>query len=622
MIKASLRITSYLLPKEWRNHLRTIRSMNLVTLRDLCLCGGLIVLSTLLEAFSVSMILPLFEYIENDRDLEVLADKGRFWSVLIRGSELINVPISLLSLCLIILGLVILRQVSNYHSTMTLISLKQKVGKNLSQRLFGAILATKPSYLQRMDSGKFLNLIDVQAQATAALIRSYATLIQQFITFILYVSVMFIAAPVASTIALGFTVLILVSLNHYIRISRNLSMRTILHRQQFSSLISERFQGWRTIKSYGALPREEVRFDQWAQKFYTLSVDMFRISGRLQLIITPVMSVLALAILYVSVDYIGLSISQISLFVIVLLRLTPVAQNFASQRQQIASFGMSLNNVVTVLQEARQEKDISSGEIVMDARSADIKLSNVSFTYNGRDEAVLNDVTLHIPAGKMIAIMGPSGAGKSTLVDLLSRFVYPTSGQITFNDTPLESFTTASLRARVAYASQVPFIFNDTVYENILYARPDATREEVEAASKSAFAHEFIELMPDGYNTMLGEGGVMLSGGQRQRLALARAFLVHPSVLILDEPTSSLDYESERKIQRAVEEMSHVQKITVIIVAHRVSTVSNADLLVILDKGRVVDIGAPTEMRKRDNWYKYAVTLEDHSDSDVEAVNT
>jgi len=128
--------------------------------------------------------------------------------------------------------------------------------------------------------------------------------------------------------------------------------------------------------------------------------------------------------------------------------------------------------------------------------------------------------------------------------------------------------------------------------------------------------------MPDGYNTMLGEGGVMLSGGQRQRLALARAFLVHPSVLILDEPTSSLDYESERKIQRAVEEMSHVQKITVIIVAHRVSTVSNADLLVILDKGRIVDVCAPAEMRKRDNWYKYAVTLEDHSDSDVETANS
>jgi ABC-type multidrug transport system fused ATPase/permease subunit len=327
------------------------------------------------------------------------------------------------------------------------------------------------------------------------------------------------------------------------------------------------------------------------------------------------MSILALAILYVSVEYIGLSISQISLFVIILLRLTPVAQNFASQRQQIASFGMSLNNVVNILQEARQEKDVSYGDIVMDARSADINLNNVSFRYTGRDELVLNDVTLHIPAGKMIAIMGPSGAGKSTLVDLLSRFVRPTSGQITFNDTPLESFTTASLRERVAYASQVPFIFNDTVYENILYARPDATREEVLAASESAFAYEFIKMMPEGYDTMLGEGGVMLSGGQRQRLALARAFLVHPSVLILDEPTSSLDYESERKIQRAVEKMSHVQKITIIIVAHRVSTVSNADLLVILDKGRIVDVDTPAEMRKRDNWYKYAVTLEDHSEN-------
>jgi ABC-type multidrug transport system fused ATPase/permease subunit len=206
--------------------------------------------------------------------------------------------------------------------------------------------------------------------------------------------------------------------------------------------------------------------------------------------------------------------------------------------------------------------------------------------------------------------MGPSGSGKSTLVDLLAGFSRPTGGRILFDGVAMDEFAIDALRGKIAYASQSPFVFNASAYENVLYARPTATREEVEAACRNAFAHEFIQTMPEGYETRLGEGGVKLSGGQRQRLALARAFLADARILILDEPTSALDYESERKIQAAVEAMARANGTTVVVVAHRISTVSHADHLVVLDRGKVIEQGPPEAIRAGNSWYRYAVELD------------
>ena len=584
--------------------------MNLLHARDLVYAGMLIVLSLFFEAFSITMVLPLFEYIESNRQIEVLAQKAAMWRIMMDVSSFLHIPISLLTLCIVIVILITLRQVTNYMSVLNLAEIKQRVGRELSARLFVTILSAKPDYLQDMEAGKFVNLIDVQSQAAASLIRSYATLAQYVITFLIYASVMFVTAPLASLIALAFTALVIASLNRYVKVGRQLSRDTLLHRQSFSSYISERFQGWRTIKLYGALPREELSFRKWAQDFYVLSVDMFRISGRLQVVIAPVMSLFALGILYVAVEYVGLSVSQISLFILILLRLVPVAQSFASQRQVIATNGIGLQHVVDVLRQARNAKEVDRGGTEFQSIQDGVEFRSVRFSYPGRHEAVLKNVSLFIPAGKLTAIIGPSGAGKSTLMDLLSRFGRPAGGEILADGVPLDDFSAVSLRGKIAYASQSPFIFNASAYDNVHFARPNAGRDQVEDACRKAYAHEFIVTMPQGYDTILGEGGVKLSGGQRQRLALARAFLAEPNILILDEPTSSLDYESEHKIQLAIGEMAYGNGITVVIVAHRISTVSNADHLVVLDHGQVIDQGTPDAVRSRGNWSRYTGDLD------------
>jgi subfamily B ATP-binding cassette protein MsbA len=230
----------------------------------------------------------------------------------------------------------------------------------------------------------------------------------------------------------------------------------------------------------------------------------------------------------------------------------------------------------------------------------DVCFEQVHFRY-GTGDKVLQDVTFHMAPGEVVALVGPSGAGKTSIANLLCRFYDPIDGHITVDGIDLRQAELASLRSQVAVVLQDTFLFNVSVRENLLYGKPNATDEEMLAATKAAYAHDFIESLPDGYDTEIGERGVKLSGGQKQRLALARALLADPRILILDEATSSVDAEAEYLIQQALDAV--LQGRTALVIAHRLSTIRNADKIIALEVGRIVEVGDHRELMERGGLY-------------------
>ena len=255
---------------------------------------------------------------------------------------------------------------------------------------------------------------------------------------------------------------------------------------------------------------------------------------------------------------------------------------------------------------------ISKSEI-----KGEVNFHNMTFGYDPH-KPVLRDINLHVKPGEMIGLVGHSGAGKSTLINLICRFYTPDSGSLTIDGVDLTKIRLEDLRQQIGVVLQEPYLFNGTIAENIAYAKPGAGMEAVIAAAKAANAHEFIVKFPDGYDTEVGERGGRLSGGERQRISIARAILHNPRILILDEATSSVDVQTERKIQQAIDRL--VQSRTTFAIAHRLSTLRNADRLFVIDKGRGVECGSHEElMEKKGIYYNLVETQRQASEIRSEA---
>ncbi len=376
---------------------------------------------------------------------------------------------------------------------------------------------------------------------------------------------------------------------------------------QMAVILQETFAGIRVIKSFA---REDYQGAQFSKSSDTQCQNSLRVRKSSDIVQPLIESVSAfgvvLAMAYVYYYHISF-IKFAALCAGIFLLYNPV-KALSKIPMLMQKCMASATNIFDLLQMQSSIQD-KPDAVALERCSGSIGFEGVTFSY-GVDQAAVEEITLKVEPGKKYALVGSSGAGKSTLLSLLLRFYDPQSGRITVDGHDIRDITQRSLREQIGVVTQETFLFHDTIYENIRYGCLDATREQVIAASESAFAHDFIMAQPEGYETIVGDKGCLLSGGQQQRLAIARALLKNAPVLLLDEATSALDSESERMIQAALERLSEGR--TVIAIAHRLSTILKSDCIVVMDHGRIAATGTHHELLEKSVLYKNLYELQFH----------
>ncbi len=508
----------------------------------------------------------------------------------------------------IIVGFAAVRAVCDFGQQFLMASVGHRVTEDLRNDVNRHVLSLSPDFFVRHSTGELLSRVTSDVLLVRSLLtESTAAIIRDSIRVVVLLGSCVYLDPTLSLISVVFFPIAGLPIARLGKRMRKLSKRGQDAIGQLSALFQESMQGHRVVKIFCREDFEQERFEKGNNEL----TKTFIRSERVRALAGPINEFMASLVVSGVVLYGGWSVISgtrtaggfiaflISVFLMYepfkkLTRVNATVQQGLAGAQRI----FEILDTVPSIREPQQPRKLSE--------SCEICFNNVSFQYPTRGQgdeptAALIDVSLTIPEGKKVALVGFSGSGKSTMVDLVPRFIDPSIGSVTLGGTDLREVRLEDLRARIAMVGQHTFLFNDTVYSNIAYGHPGATEEQVKAAAQAAYAADFIDRLPLGYETLVGEGGMTLSGGERQRLAIARAILKNSPILILDEATASLDNRAEREVQLAIEALE--QGRTSIIIAHRLSTVRDADLIVVMSGGRIVEQGTHEELLRREAEY-------------------
>jgi subfamily B ATP-binding cassette protein MsbA len=480
------------------------------------------------------------------------------------------------------------------------------LGYRLRQRLFEQLQALSLSFFAKTRSGELIHSIKGETGQLMQAVKVSFLILTQSLALVVYLVSMFLLSWQLTIVSLMLFTLLSVGISTLLGRIREASFEASKVGGQYTSVVLEFINGIRTVRAFAAQDFERRRF-------YDVNLQLLKAqtkSTSAQIVVAPLREAVAISILigmlilsFATLIPNGqLQAASLLTFLFVLFRMMPALRQLDGARVQISSFQGPLNNVKELLR-TDNKPYLKDGKIQFSGLKRAIEFVAVDFGYDP-DELVLHNISLTIQRGQMTALVGASGAGKSTLVDLIPRFYDLTQGRILIDGVDLREFEINSLIRKLAIVSQDTFIFNASVRDNIAYAIDDADEEAIWEVARLANALEFIQELPDGFDTQLGDRGVRLSGGQRQRIAIARALLRDPEILILDEATSALDSVSERLIQEALEKLAVGR--TVIAIAHRLSTIVRADKVVVLEQGRILEQGGYQELlEQRGKLWKY-----------------
>jgi subfamily B ATP-binding cassette protein MsbA len=591
------RLLPYLRPHAWRMAI-TI-ACNLV--------------AAMLDGFAIALLIPFLNILFHQPSASLRSGwvakllNATVGSQIVAGDEMR----SLRNVILLVMASVLLKNLLVWIAGQFGATLQEFVTRDLRNAVYRHLAHLPLGYFTQMKAGQILSRVINDTYETRLILTQIVTQsLQSASLVIVYIAILFSISWKLTLIALIILPLLGVSLQPMLKKLRKGNLRRGNMHGEMTSVLQETISGIRLVKASGTESYEESRFADGSNKYARSSLKM----TRLALVAPPVTEVIG-TLIAVLVLWIGawqvlkggtMTGATLLAFLTLVLRLLQPLKQLSQMRTTAQSSLASAERLFEILDSpAEFQRDPGTRDKATFER--DLRFENVTFAYE--DAPVLSGIDLIARKGEVVALVGPSGSGKSTLVDLIPRFYEPGKGRILIDGIDTREIRLPALRALTGIVSQETVLFHDTVRNNIAYGAGDKySQAQIEAAARAANAHEFIIELPQRYDTILGERGTRLSGGQRQRLAIARALLSDPPILILDEATSALDTESERLVQEAVDRL--LQGRTVFVIAHRLSTVTHANQIVVLDRGEIVERGTHAELLAKRGAYSRLYTLQ------------
>ncbi|MCC7551745.1 MAG: ABC transporter ATP-binding protein/permease [Methanobacterium sp.] len=585
--------------KYFKNSLLKQYTQNLTELmpRKVALAVTLMVLLSLTEAVSLVILVPLLGLVGLDVGQGSLGQIAGYVSSFF---ALMGLKPSLAMVLVIYVVVISISAILTRYQSIKTSEIQYQFAAHLRKRLYNAITNSSWLFFSRVKSSNLTHALTNEIDRISTGTGQFLTLLAGIMILVVYIIFALELAGIFTGVIFAVGVAILLILRKRAGRSRSSGEEiTTTTRDLYYSII-QHLDGMKTIKSFGMQGENIKVFRKQADQVAYNYLDAIRSYVDVKLLFDVGTVVVLAVMVFLLVETIKLPTASLFLLIYLFVRMIPQFSTIQRAYQYFINMLPAFGTVMDLEKECLENSEVIDLEDEEGAKKIELKkeilLENVKFSYLGEEHFIIKNMNLKILAGKTTAIAGPSGAGKSTVADLVMGLIKPEMGNVTVDGIPISDKSLASWRSEIGYVAQETFLFNETIRFNLQLSCPDASEEDINEALKLAAAYNFVSKLPEGLDTVIGDRGVRLSGGERQRLALARALLRKPSLLIMDEATSNLDSENEKKIIWAIDNIHG--EITILMVAHRISTIKNADYIYLVDNGKILEFGTWKELLK------------------------